>query len=96
MKMGHFFVLVLYLTIALFFAVSAQVFASGTKGPDSIERISVEEARTKVQAGKALLVCSYGDKKCKGMLLEGAILRSEFEKKLPHLPKDQEIIFYCG
>jgi hypothetical protein len=56
----------------------------------------VDDARARVQAGKAILVCSYGDTKCKGVLLEGAMLRSEFEKKLPSLPMDQEIIFYCG
>ena len=58
----------------------------------AIERISVEKARLKVQAGEAFLVCAYNDKRCVGLLLEGALTRREFEKKLPFLPKEQEII----
>jgi len=71
-------------------------FASQAKIPLDIERIGPDETREKVQSGDALLVCSYNDDKCKPLLLEDAILRSEFEAKLPSLPKDQEIIFYCG
>jgi len=60
-------------------------------------RIQVEEAYSKVQAGKALLVCGYNDEeKFKTMKLEGAISFSDFESKLPTLSKDQEIIFYCA
>lgn len=62
----------------------------------SIIRISPQETRTEVKSGKALLVCSYDDLRCKDLLLEGAILRSDFEKRLDELPRDQEIIFYCG
>lgn len=61
-----------------------------------IERIEVEETRAKSQSGEALLVCSYGDSSCKDMLVEGGILKSEFEKKLTTLSKEQEIIFYCA
>ena len=71
-------------------------YASVTKAGAAIERIDPEEARAQVQAGKALLVCSYGDGKCKDMLLEGAILLSTFESELSSLSMDQEIIFYCG
>jgi len=42
------------------------------------------------------LVCSYDDERCKEILLEGAILKSEFESKLPSLSKTQPIIFYCA
>jgi|GEM_PF-270887 len=62
----------------------------------AIERISVEDARAKVQTGEALLVCAYDDKRCKGLMLEGALTRREFEQKLPLLPKEQEIIIYCS
>ncbi len=62
----------------------------------AIERISVEEARSKVLAGDAFLVCAYNDKRCEGLLLEGALTRREFEEKLPMLPKEQEIIIYCS
>jgi len=62
----------------------------------AIERISVEEARSKVLAGEAFLVCAYNDKRCQGLLLEGALTRREFEEKLPNLPAEQEIIVYCS
>ncbi len=70
--------------------------AGVTKDGEVIKRIDVKEARTKVQAGKALLVCSYDDGYCKDILLEGAMLRSTFESKAKSLPRDQEIIFYCN
>jgi hypothetical protein len=60
----------------------------------SIDRISVAEAHKMVKAGDALLVCSYDDSRCQKMLLEGAILKSEFESKAPSLPKTKPIIFY--
>lgn len=60
-------------------------------------RISAEEARQKVSAGSALLVCAYDDKeKFNNNHLQGAISLSEFKAKLPSLTKEQEIIFYCG
>lgn len=58
--------------------------------------VSPEEARQAVQSGQALLVCSYGDEICRSFHLEGAIFLSQLESRLPSLPKDQEIIFYCG
>ncbi|MBN2318419.1 MAG: ArsR family transcriptional regulator [Acidobacteria bacterium] len=62
----------------------------------AVERISVEEARLKVQADEAFLVCAYNDKRCVGLLLEGALTRREFEERLPSLSKEQEIIIYCS
>ena len=45
-----------------------------------LPRIDVEEARRKVAAGEALLVCAYGDDvKCKQLELEGSITLSELE-----------------
>ena len=70
--------------------------ASSTKAMAKMERISPDDAMKKVKAGEALLVCSYGDDNCKKILLEGALLRSEFESKTKALPKSQEIIFYCS
>jgi rhodanese-related sulfurtransferase len=61
------------------------------------ERISAEGAIKKVKASEALLVCAYEeDEKFKSMRLEGATSYKEFKKKVIHLPKDQEIIFYCS
>jgi hypothetical protein len=60
-------------------------------------RISPEEVRGKITAGSALLVCAYeDDEKCKRVNLEGAIFLTEFRSRLPSLPKDQELIFYCA
>ena len=67
---------------------------SASKG--EIERVSPKEARERSKAGKALLVCAYDDATCKDMVLDGSLLRSEFESKLPSLAKNQEIIFYCA
>lgn len=61
------------------------------------ERISPEEARQKLKAGGALLVCAYEDEeRFKKMRLEGAISLNEFKLKLLSLTKDQEIVFYCA
>jgi len=71
-------------------------FDGESQDPASIERVSVEEARSKVQAGSAILVCAYNDQNCEGKMLEGALTRREFEQELPSLPEDQEIIIYCA
>ena len=82
--------------IALVFVIPLAGHTSDTKDALNIKRISVDDARARVQTGEAILVCSYKDTKCKSMLLEGAMLLSEFEGKLSSFPIDQEIIFYCG
>ena len=61
-----------------------------------VARIGPDGARAAVVKNEALLVCAYDDDACKDVLLEGAILRSEFESKLASLPNRQTIIFYCG
>lgn len=60
-------------------------------------RITPEETFQKLRAGKALLVCAYdSEERFRSLQLDGAISLSEFRAKLPSLPKDQEIIFYCA
>jgi hypothetical protein len=60
-----------------------------------VERIGVEEARRKLQAGQALLVCAYDDEeKCNKIKLEGAISLRALEARPPS--KQQELIFYCA
>jgi len=60
-------------------------------------RISPQEARQKVTAGQALLVCAYDDAdKFKTNRLEGALSFSELLSRLPGLAKNQEMIFYCA
>jgi hypothetical protein len=64
---------------------------------DGIDRISVEDARKKVQANQALLVCAYeDDAKCRKLNLEGSIPLTSFQTKAASLPKNQEIIFFCA
>ena len=60
-------------------------------------RMSVEDARRKVNSKEALLVCAYDDdEKFKNNHLQGAISLNEFRSNLPSLSTEQEIIFYCG
>ena len=62
-----------------------------------VPRIDVDEARRKVAGGEALLVCGYEDEgKCARIRLEGSITLSELQARLPSLPKEQELIFYCA
>jgi hypothetical protein len=62
-----------------------------------VSRIGVEEARRKVTAGSALLVCAYDDEeKCKKVSLDGSINMTQLASRAATLPKDQEIIFYCA
>jgi hypothetical protein len=61
------------------------------------ERIEVDEARRNVNAGDALLVCSYDDEaRCDRIRLEGAISLRQFQARTDTLAKDREIIFYCA
>lgn len=61
------------------------------------KRISPHDAHIKVAGDAALLICSYDDdEKCRGMMLEGAMVLSAFKARETELAKDAEIIFYCG
>ncbi|MCF8039256.1 MAG: hypothetical protein K9K79_08055 [Desulfohalobiaceae bacterium] len=86
------------LTLSAVLLLVLSVSCSSLAGPGrgSIERIAPEAARAKLESGQALMVCSYNDARCRNMLIEGALLKSEFEEKLASLDKDQEIIFYCA
>ena len=86
----------LALLLAFLGAAAAFGFQNEELEPSAIERISPQEARSDVQAGKAFLVCAYSGTQCEGKMLEGALTRKEFEEKLPSLPKDREIITYCS
>lgn len=88
-------VLVMVLSVQLILITAAFV-PSPTGAAEAIERIGVTDARVQVQEKTALLVCSYDDDRCRHILLEGAILQSEFEAKFPTLAKTRPIIFYCA
>jgi hypothetical protein len=62
-----------------------------------VSRISVQEARQEVNSGRALLVCAYEqEEKCNQVALEGSLSLSQFQQRLPSMPKDQELIFFCA
>ena len=62
---------------------------------DKFKRIPAQDARAKIDAGMALLVCIYDDAKFNsGAHLEGAIPMSEFLRMKPDLDSDTRIIFY--
>lgn len=62
-----------------------------------IERISVAEARPRVQSQAALLVCAYADEaKFNNARLDGAIPLASLEARAATLSKGKELIFYCG
>ena len=64
--------------------------------PD-VSRISVQDARQEVASGQALLVCAYEqDEKCNQVALEGSVSLTQFQQRVPSLPKDQELIFFCA
>jgi hypothetical protein len=62
-----------------------------------VPRISADEAHREVASGKALLVCAYDDDdKCNKIKLEGAISLKDLQARVPSLPKDTRLIFYCA
>jgi hypothetical protein len=60
-------------------------------------RISPKEAHRRVAWDEALLVCAYeSEEQFHLAQLQGAISLGIFKSRLARLPKDQELIFYCG
>lgn len=60
-------------------------------------RITPQEIYPRVKSGEIILVCAYADEaKCRSLQLEGSLTFREFQARLPGLPKDQEIVFYCA
>jgi len=60
-----------------------------------VPRISVQEAREKVQSRRALLVCGYEDEeKCNKIKLEGAISFGRFQTALSSLTRDRQAAKY--
>jgi rhodanese-related sulfurtransferase len=53
--------------------------------------------KKKARSSEALLVCACEDKeKFAGICLKGAAPPKGFKKKVIHIPKGQEVVFYCG
>ena len=85
------------LIISIFLTAIALCPAIAPAAAAEVARISPENARAHVVSGDALLVCAYEDDTCRSMILEGALLRSEFENSVAaDIRKDREIIFYCA
>ena len=83
------------IVFALFMVSIVTVACATLKGGAMpIDRISAIDARNSVKSGDALLVCSYDDDRCEAILLEGAILKGQFESELVSIQKTQPIIFY--
>ena len=65
--------------------------------PREIARIEPDVARREASERRALLVCAYDDRqRCRSIMLEGAIDMDELQARLPTLPKDAPLIFYCA
>jgi rhodanese-related sulfurtransferase len=63
----------------------------------TVKRVSPQDVNRTLEAGTALLVCVYDDEDLfRKMKLPGALSLKDFRSRVPSLPKDQEIIFYCG
>ena len=64
---------------------------------EKVLRIGPLEARRKVAADDALLVCAYeSDTEFNHLQLERAVSFHAFKKLLAGLSPDKEIIFYCN
>jgi hypothetical protein len=64
---------------------------------EKVKRISPQEVSRKLQSGATILVCAYDDDDLFGkMKLRGALSMKDLRSKLSALPKNQEIVFYCG
>jgi hypothetical protein len=60
-------------------------------------RISADQARRKVESGRALLVCAYDDEeKWRKFMFEGALNLKQLEARLSSLPEGVDILFYCA
>ena len=59
--------------------------------------IDPTQAREKVRAGRATLVCAYDDEsKCTKILLEGSLTMRQLRAMLDRASKEEEIILYCA
>jgi hypothetical protein len=59
--------------------------------------IDPTQAREKVQAGQATLVCAYDhEEKCRKILLDGSITMKQLKASIDRRSKDEELVFYCA
>ncbi|HZE97508.1 MAG TPA: rhodanese-like domain-containing protein [Planctomycetota bacterium] len=80
-------------------ALSGLLLAAGCASPEAgreIPRISPKEAHDRAEAHQALLVCPYDQVECPGTHVVGTISFEEFTARRSGLPRNQDIILYCG
>ena len=64
---------------------------------NEIQRVSPEYTYGKVASGEGCLICAYDDnEKFKQFHLKGALSLEEFTNQVKDIPKEKELIFYCG
>jgi hypothetical protein len=57
----------------------------------------LEQARTKLVDGVAILVCAYAERdRCDQIHIPGSIALSDLEEHQLSVPHDEEIVFYCA
>lgn len=62
-----------------------------------VRRVEPEDVRRRMDTGEAILACAYeSDEKFQSMQLEGAESLNNLRARMPDIPKEQEIIFYCA
>ncbi|SCY89624.1 hypothetical protein SAMN05216233_13516 [Desulfoluna spongiiphila] len=62
-----------------------------------VPRVTAQEVRGRQRAKKAWLVCAYeSDEMFRKAQLDGALSLSQFQERLPMLPRATEIVFYCA
>lgn len=67
------------------------------RGPDQMDRVSIEVVHKKMTEGGALLICAYeSETALSTFALPGSITLAEFEKRAAEIPKDRELFFYCA
>ena len=59
-------------------------------------KTSRDGVKKRAKASQALLCACEDDEKFSGICLEGAAPPRGFKKKVIHLPKDHEVVFYCS
>jgi hypothetical protein len=63
---------------------------------DSVKRVTVEEAKAAVEAGKAVIVDVRSADAYKAKHIKGSISMPDVAAGYQNLPKDKQIITYCS
>ena len=84
-------------SVGIGFALVALAGCQVVPRAENIRRVGVERVRAKLRSGApTLLVSAYADRESPRAVLEGSISLEALEARAGTLPKDAEIVFYCG